>query len=663
MDKKGYQAPKVEKVYTVDDVIALKNSTNESDILKMQYLLTKATEDDLFRVFVDWIDDDIKRYRDVADLYTIMLDIAKCQEDANSDNWHMLADGTVVQAFIDMFINSTEEKIGGRLNYDDFFEIPWIWDTLNIKQPTKTYRTNVSKEQKIKDIWFSNIITGIRNWLMHNRYIITGKGIYIHSKHAWEKKTGEKDEHGKDIKEFQTFEAMISHDFFHKIIVFCIDRDRKHKYKEFLIKNDINLRKWFKANKDNIKIEVLQRRGKWYLCESLSDIYSSMKRRDFRKYNERLSPKQEKFLSEYFEIHEFNDKSLRFLRNFMFDYDNRMSLNAVIDIHPSILDQRNWELNSQQKGSKMKLILESLTTWDSIDERKIWRSDTSLENEIEKIFKELKIKPSKQSIENKHDFVPKYRDSDREIPMDKLLTFSAKNEIIKIVKFFKYDLLNVVDINSSMVDYRKVYLKTLYLSKFYINNPKLELAQPQKRIWNKYWKQWCDYIMNRCKKNPKTYRSNEVKKAWIDKILWDFYRTYLFKQLTSWDVEDWIITRDNNEIEDYINNNRDYLMFNTLNAKKLSPEQKEIVENNVRKVITERKEKLDTVTLIWEEEHIRNAFAHHHYTIIPWFNKILLWDPSIDDTPNWEEIYDLDELYKNAVGRVNWDYLDIKVAA
>jgi hypothetical protein len=39
-------------------------------------------------------------------------------------------------------------------------------------------------------------------------------------------------------------------------------------------------------------------------------------------------------------------------------------------------------------------------------------------------------------------------------------------------------------------------------------------------------------------------------------------------------------------------------MFNTSYAKKLSPEQKEILEDNVRNVIKEWKEKLDTVTLI-----------------------------------------------------------------
>ncbi len=87
---------------------------------------------------------------------------------------------------------------------------------------------------------------------------------------------------------------------------------------------------------------------------------------------------------------------------------------------------------------------------------------------------------------------------------------------------------------------------------------------------------------------------------------------------------------------------------------------KEILEDNVRNVIKDWKEKLDNITIIWEEEHIRNAFAHHNYTIVPWFNKILLWDPSIDDTPNWEKVYDLDDLYQNAVDRVDEDYLGKK---
>jgi hypothetical protein len=50
------------------------------------------------------------------------------------------------------------------------------------------------------------------------------------------------------------------------------------------------------------------------------------------------------------------------------------------------------------------------------------------------------------------------------------------------MKAYKYDILGVEDIALSIGDYRKNYLKALYLSKFYVNNPKLELAQPQKRV-------------------------------------------------------------------------------------------------------------------------------------------------------------------------------------
>lgn len=64
------------------------------------------------------------------------------------------------------------------------------------------------------------------------------------------------------------------------------------------------------------------------------------------------------------------------------------------------------------------------------------------------------------------------------------------------------------------------------------------------------------------------------------------------------------------------------------------------------KQILQRKEKLEKVKIIDEDEHIRNAFAHHNYTIIPWCDNILLRDPSINDAPDREKVYNLEELYK-----------------
>jgi hypothetical protein len=55
-------------------------------------------------------------------------------------------------------------------------------------------------------------------------------------------------------------------------------------------------------------------------------------------------------------------------------------------------------------------------------------------------------------------------------------------ELKRQILDLKYDFLGMKDRYSSQIDYRKNYLKVLYLSKFYVNNPKLKLAQPQKRV-------------------------------------------------------------------------------------------------------------------------------------------------------------------------------------
>ena len=633
----SYESPKVEE-YTIDDAIAVKNSTDLFDIYKVQYLIQAATEDDICRVFANWIDDHIKRRMDVLDLTSIWMDIKKNDEDPNNPSSRLLT-RTHLCADIDMFINLTENKVGRILNYDDFFKIPWICDKIHIRKPSKKYTSQVSKEQKFKDIWFSNIITAIRNWLMHNRYYINKNGIYIHSKDAWQQKTGKKDKDGNDIIETKDFEAMLSFNFLSNIITFCMDSDRRLSLTT-LYMDTIEREKWFNANKNNIKINICQWTKKWdFYTSQTGSIYRNQSS-DLKNIMVNLSLKQQEFLSEYFKIHKFNRRNLQVVNSFFtHDFSWHMNANEMLVRNwkiVSILQARDYFLKSLD-GTIEGYVFKLLTMWDDTNKWEILWSDEDLEREIKKRVKN-------DPVLNLYD------------------THNNQRHLIKTMKAYKYDILGVEDIALSIGDYRKNYLKALYLSKFYVNNPKLELAQPQKRVWKKLRNQWYNYIIRKCK-NRNSYRSPKVKKAWIDKIFTDYYRTYLFKQFTRWDIKDRIITRNNDDIEDYINDNRDYLMFNTSYAKKLSPEQKEILEDNVRNVIKEWKEKLDTVTLIWEEEHIRNAFAHHHYTIIPWFNKILLWDPSIDDTPNWEEIYDLDELYQNAVSRVDEDYLDIKVAA
>ena len=64
-----------------------------------------------------------------------------------------------------------------------------------------------------------------------------------------------------------------------------------------------------------------------------------------------------------------------------------------------------------------------------------------------------------------------------------LLPINLKESMNSIIMSFKDQLLAVKDFYLiTRTVSRKSYLQSLYLSKFYVNNPKLELAQPQKRI-------------------------------------------------------------------------------------------------------------------------------------------------------------------------------------
>ena len=62
---------------------------------------------------------------------------------------------------------------------------------------------------------------------MHNRYIINGMNVYIHSEKAWTTKTNQKDINGEFITEEKDFEAVIPLEFFDAITKFCLSAERK----------------------------------------------------------------------------------------------------------------------------------------------------------------------------------------------------------------------------------------------------------------------------------------------------------------------------------------------------------------------------------------------------------------------------------------------------
>jgi hypothetical protein len=68
-------------------------------------------------------------------------------------------------------------------------------------------------------------------------------------------------------------------------------------------------------------------------------------------------------------------------------------------------------------------------------------------------------------------------------------------------------------------DFKLDYLKILYISKFFINNPTLKLAEPQKREGVALKNQCINFIKNKCKNKPEIYRSRESKQSNLNKIL------------------------------------------------------------------------------------------------------------------------------------------------
>ena len=642
MVKKTYQTPKM-KVCTINDIDSLKKSNDIQDTWKVGSLIRGATENELCKVFSNWIDKDTKRYLDMSELCEIKWDVDNYESFSDINSMPKMSGVSRWQSAINIFTNIKEEIIWEIINFIDIPDyINWICNDIRIIQPQIEWKRKFTNEENVKNVWFKYIISTIRNWLMHNRYLITKNGLYIHSEKAWRKKTSKKDANWNNIVEEKDFEAFIDLSFFLKIIKFSFLSERRQKVKTLDI-SKIDRKKWFDENVRNLRLKGFESKEKWLLYSNLQDKILNRVNEErggkVQHYNHiQLSNGQKEFMSEYFKVHEFNRQNLEFLgwyfesvcRNERVDLGNDY---ISIWINSYFLGQKEYFqiYFSTIKDVILRAVMNSFLEWNEPYSWKIWQDDIGIKQNIEKWLASLWIRK----------------------PYTK---YNAKRviETEEMVLDLKYIFLNLKDRLYSRISFRKSYLKVLYLSKFYVNNPKLILAQPEKRVWDSLWKQWYNYFLAKCRENPRFYWSNEAKKNHIDQALWRPFRERLFKNLTRWKVDKRIIKDTDNvdQVMDKID------LFVTKSKKHLSEDHQQILENNIRNTVKERKEKLDSITIIWEEEHIRNAFAHHNYTIIPWFDKILLRDPSIDDTPNWEKIYNLDELYQNCVNRVDECFLN-----
>ena len=484
MNKKLYQVPAT-KVNSLDN---LKKTTDMHDSKLVGSFIPSTTEDKLCKIFSNWIDEDIKRHADILDLHEIKWDIDSDSGISNTSHWYTL---------INIFTNTKEELIWKTVNFKDIPDcIKWICENVKILQPPKD-NNKLTNEKHVKNIWFSFIIPAIRNWIMHNRYIITKRGLYIHSEKAWKRKISQKDENWNNIVEEKDFEAFVDLKFFEKFINFCLLYERKPKTKTLDISN-INRNYWFKENINNLRIRESIWKEKWLLCSKIWDnailnLCNVMLNNKMHYCNNELTCGQKEFISEYFKTQDFNRRNLGML-SCCFSEDC-----IVTEYKIWLPKNKNWLdehllylkritlislLNYIEKKKNSRLlalfmILNPLLEWDKPSKWRIWQDS--------------EIKKSLNSWEIGENFVKNF-----------------EKDVLGLRDFLLEE--KDYDVRCSQIDHKKNYLKVLYLSKFYINNPKLELAQPQKRIGDELRKQWYNYIKTRCEKKPENYWSNDAKK-------------------------------------------------------------------------------------------------------------------------------------------------------
>jgi len=258
MNRKLYQVPAT-KINSIDN---LKTTSDMHDSKLVGSFIRSTTEDKLCKIFSNWIDEDVKKHADILDLQDIKWDIDNYESFSDINSMPKMSGASRWRSVINIFGNLKEELIWQTVNFIDVPDyIEWICDDIRILQPKKD-NNRLTNEQHVRNIWFSFIIPAIRNWIMHNRYVITKNGLYIHSEKAWKRKTSRKDENWNNIIEEKDFEAFIDLSFFLKIIKFSIWSERKQKVKA-LDESKIDRKKWFNENVKNLGFSEFKSKEKW----------------------------------------------------------------------------------------------------------------------------------------------------------------------------------------------------------------------------------------------------------------------------------------------------------------------------------------------------------------------------------------------------------------
>ena len=634
-----------------------KESLAKDDIFDLWSLLNHTTENELRDLFADWINKKVKKRMDYYNLVAIQMDIMRLKNneidvfDDNKDRLNLL---TIWMILFDNYANLIEEKIWNRLDYNDMNDIMWIHESIKLISPLKNCSIRDSNEKKVRNIWMRFLLTEVRNAIMHKNFIITEGKLYIKSKNARKRRTNKKDENWNFIMEEQDFEAIIDRDFFLKALIFCKDKDRKFVSKSIYSRH-YDWKKWYEANKDNIKRRIVEAKQKWEIRDTLKERVDSI---DITTVSEKkLTNGQKELFSKYFteKGNEFNPTNLQYVDLFSNFNDNRIPIWLLIwekkDLEWHLRFHIEENLKLYWEYSILKSMLEAFTEWKE-ENRKLWESNKKIEEFFEyKLWKMVGV-PANIYDRFKNYEAKKYLWDSEFVPLLKIIPKDQKEQFLQMIKDIKIILSNVKKIYLNAWEYLRLYLMTIYISMYMVNNPELKLWERKQREWDHLWNQWRDYIIDKAKKEWNVLWSKEAKEKSLNRILWDSFRRHIAKHFTTaLKIENWPIRKDDEEIREEIRK----LIYERNDSKnlywlrKLSIWNKQIIEENIFRIVKQWKSKLEKIKPIDEDEHIRNAFAHHNYTFIPWCDHILLRDPSINDAPDREKVYNLEALYKKCL--------------
>lgn len=635
----------------------VEKSLKKDDIFDLWSLINGSTENELRDLFADWINKNVKKRMDYYNLCAIQFDINRLKNkkiDIFNEEKDKLSSLTTRMILFDSYADLIDKKIGKSIEYNDINKIEWIYDNIKIISPLKNCNYNDLNEKKVKNIGIRFILSEIRNAIMHKNYIISWWKIYIKSKDARERKTNQKDENWNTITEVQDFEAIIDADFFFQINKFCIENDRKYKASSIYRRN-IDWKKWYEENKNNIVIRTVEAKEKWEIMENLMDKVKTVDPKTFSE--KKLTKWQKELYSKYFteKWNPFTQENLMFVNDCTNINEDRKPIWILCRKKYSEEDFLRFHIKENtktfSKDSALTTIFELFTKW-KVEERKIWGSNQKIEEFYEYQIWRILASPDQIYRKFKNHEAKKYIWEEKILPLAKILPKETKEEVLGAIKNFKTILIGLKKVYESSAEYLRLYLMTLYISIYMVNNPELKLSENQQREWENLWNQWRNHIINKAKNDWERYRTKESKDKWIHKILWESFRKSIAKYFTTWiKSENRLIRKDEEGIRDEVNkliDGKTDLKF-LYCIRKLSEESKKVLKENMVKQILQRKEKLEKVKIIDEDEHIRNAFAHHNYTIIPWCDHILLRDPSINDAPDREKVYNLEELYKKCL--------------